>query len=243
MSTRGIVVIGNRYFFIRYNAHTAGEWFKAAFRMRPKTIDQFVSSLNMFEGAVFVEWTARKAHDFMDTGVCEVVWDIDFRKRGYRKKPVTQWKRDRNQRSKQNRVTGEIVILSATDPQYWFGEKRDYDLPEIRNNKDWVDVPRVKKGRQQAKRGNYLKMGIEYCDTPGSISYGRRMDWATSGQFRSFDGRSYVHVHNFLNKYYADIYAKKWREEGYLARVTYDGTITTGIHAGKPSHTVWVSKP
>lgn len=34
----------------------------------------------------------------------------------------------------QNVKTGEIITLSSTKPRYWFGEKRDYDLAEIRKN-------------------------------------------------------------------------------------------------------------
>lgn len=102
MSTRGVAVISNRYFFIRYNAHTAGEWFNAAFRMRPRNVDQFVSFLNLFNGAEFSELSRREAKDFMDNGLCEVVWQVDLRKKRYRHHPdyaavSLHQKRGRNQ--------------------------------------------------------------------------------------------------------------------------------------------------
>jgi hypothetical protein len=46
----------------------------------------------------------------------------------------------RMQESKQNTITGEIIILSSCEPVYWFGEKSDYQVSEIENNPEWVTV-------------------------------------------------------------------------------------------------------
>lgn len=83
-------------------------------------------------------------------------------------------------------------------------------------------------------------MGKEYCDIPGPVSYNRRVYWGNlQRDFRTFDGKRYVFLHNFTNQRYANMYAKKWRNDGWLARVTHDGTFSNG----NPSYTVWVSKP
>ena len=78
MSTRGVAVIGNRYFFIRYSAHQAGKWFAAAFRQSPKSIDKFIQYVNMFRGAIVTEIPRYKMENFIINGDCEVIWNVDF---------------------------------------------------------------------------------------------------------------------------------------------------------------------